>query len=229
MCAARVATERERSNSHQLSLPHKSMQMRKARIMSNKRSSVHGVGINDADYPVYITKNKAVNGKNTIISKWECHFYSTWRNLIMRSYHKPYQEKNKNYIGVTICEEWLTFSNFKRWMEAQDYEGKHLDKDLISGSHYSPETCIFIDPKVNYFIRDSRKPEGLSGACFDKARNKWISSCSSAFGKVVNLGRFNTELEAHLAWKAEKLKQAKILAATLTDARVAELLVKRYE
>ena len=196
--------------------------------MSNKRTLIFGVGINDADYPVYVTKNKLVNGKNTIISKWECHFYSVWRNMLTRCYHAKYQERNKSYIGVTACDEWLTFSNFRSWMQRQDYDGKHLDKDLLSGLVYSPATCLFIDPKVNYFIRDS-VGDGLSGACFDKNRNKWLSSCSTIFGKVAFLGRFNTELEAHLAWKAEKLKQAKILAGTLDDNRVAELLVARYQ
>lgn len=197
--------------------------------MSNQRSLIFGIGINDADYPVYVTKNKLVNGKNTIISKWECHFYSVWRNMLTRCYHAKYQERNKSYIGVTVCDEWLTFSNFKLWMISQDYDGKHLDKDLLSGLVYSPETCVFLDPKVNYFIRDSRKPEGMNGACFDKSRNKWISACVAALGGIVRLGRFNTELEAHLAWKSEKLKQAKILADTLEDKRVAELLIARYQ
>jgi hypothetical protein len=196
--------------------------------MSNQRSSIFGVGINDADYPVYVTKNKTVDGKNKVISKWECNIYSTWRNLIMRCYCKSYQAKNKNYIGVTICQEWLTFSNFRAWMVTQDYSGKHLDKDLLSGTHYSPETCIFIDPKVNYFIRDLRKPSGLSGACFDKSRNKWKADCSTAFGKKQQLGRFNTELEAHQAWKTEKHKQAQILASMQTDERVINALLTRY-
>ena len=200
--------------------------------MSNQRSLICGVGINDADYPIYVTKNKLVNGKNIIISKWECHFYSVWRNMLLRCYNKKYQERNRNYIGAAVCDSWLNFSNFRQWMITQDYEGKHLDKDLLSGILYSPETCLFIDARVNYFIRDSvtrSYPKALNGAAFDKSRNKWISNCSKAMGGVARLGRFNTELEAHLAWKAEKLKQAKILAGTLDDNRVAELLVARYQ
>jgi hypothetical protein len=196
--------------------------------MSNKRSSIFGVGINDADYPVYITKNKTINGKNKIISKWECKYYSVWRNMLLRCYSKQYQAKNKSYIGATVDPRWHSFTAFKQWMITQDHEGNHLDKDLLSGSVYSPETCLFVPPKVNYFIRDSRKNAGLSGSCFDKARNKWISSCSTAFGKVKNLGRFDTEIEAHQAWKTEKLNQAKILAATIEDQRIAEALITRY-
>lgn len=51
--------------------------------------------------------------------------------------------------GCSVCEEWLTFSNFKRWMEQQDYEGKALDKDLLVSQNktYSSETCVFV-PRI---------------------------------------------------------------------------------
>ena len=196
--------------------------------MSNQRSSVCGVGINDADYKTTIVKTKLIGGKRTTISKWECQYYSTWRNMLLRCYSEKYQNKNQSYIGVTVCDYWHVFSNFKKWMETQPHEGNHLDKDLLSGEVYSPDTCLFIPPKVNYFIRDSRKPTGLNGACFDKARNKWISACSTAFGKVKNLGRFDTEIEAHQAWKTEKAKQARLLAETIDDKRIACALIARY-
>lgn len=196
--------------------------------MSNQRTTVYGVGLNDAYYPVYITKNKTIDGKNKVISRWECPIYSMWRNMLARCYCSKYQAKNKNYIGVTVCDEWLLFSNFRKWVIGQDFKGKHLDKDLLSGCVYSPETCLFVDPNVNYFIRDAMAGKGLSGAHFEKSRQKWRADCSVAFGKRASLGRFDTEIEAHQAWKAEKLKQAKILAATVDDQRVAEALIRRY-
>jgi hypothetical protein len=196
--------------------------------MSNQRSSIFGVGINDADYPVYITKNKVIDGKNKVISRWECKHYAVWRNMLLRCYSKSYQEKNKSYIGTTVCVEWLKFSNFKSWMVQQSFDGNHLDKDLLSGDHYSPNTCLFIPPNVNYFIRDTKAMCGLSGAAYDKSRSKWISHCATAFDKVKFLGRFDTELEAHQAWKSEKLKQATILAATVDDERIADALIRRY-
>ena len=196
--------------------------------MSSKRSSIFGVGINDASYNTSIVKTKFIDGKRVTLSRWECPIYSMWRNMLARCYCAKYQAKNKNYIGVTVCSKWFVFSAFREWVATQNFSDMHLDKDLLSGVIYSPETCLFLPPKINYFIRDSRKPEGLNGACFDKSRGKWITACALADGGIKRIGRFNTELEAHQAWKAEKLNQVKILAATVDDQRIAEALVRRY-
>ncbi|MNQ56358.1 hypothetical protein D3C85_704790 [compost metagenome] len=107
-----------------------------------------------------------------------------------------------------VCEEWHLFSNFKAWMEQQDWEGKELDKDLIGdGTLYSPETCLFVDPDLNKFLLDSRKSRGrlLVGVDFCKNAGYYRARCSY-FGTSTYLGIFNTELDAHLAWVEFKTK-----------------------
>lgn len=96
------------------------------------RELVYGVGVDDLDYP---KKKLLPNGKYSF-----CPYYQRWRGMIRRCYSKAQLGKNPNYEGCTVCDEWLTFSNFKSWMEKQDWEGKELDKDLLVRGNkvYSP-------------------------------------------------------------------------------------------
>ena len=183
---------------------------------------VCGVGINDADYVV----QPLVGGKQVC-----CPYYRTWKNMLKRCYHKSYQEGHKSYTDCTVCEEWLTFSKFKSWMEKQDWKGKELDKDIlfIGNKSYSPETSVFVTDKVNLFLLDSGATRGeyLIGVYFEKKVGKFRAQCAT--GKVQrHLGYYSNELEAHLAWKSYKHKLACKLADEQTDSRVAEALRKRY-
>ena len=128
-----------------------------------KNKLVYGVGINDADYIVCIYEElPRTNGKQNQKIVWRCPFYSRWMSMLRRCYSKAYQEKQPSYKGCSVCEEWLTFSNFKSWMETQDWEGKQLDKDLLvyKNKIYSPETCVFIDQRLNTFLVKSNKTRG---------------------------------------------------------------------
>lgn len=128
-----------------------------------RRKIVYGAGINDADYQVY--RCRRVDGK--MVVDWVCPYYSRWLDMIRRCYSKKQKTKQKNYEQCTTSEEWKTFSNFKKWMEKQDWEGKHLDKDLKKPGNfvYSAETCLFIDPLINNLIIEKVKnglPRGVS-------------------------------------------------------------------
>ena len=68
------------------------------------------------------------------------------------------------------------------------------------------------------------------GVCFDKNRNKYASKVKK-FGKVVNLGRYNTVIEAFNAYKQAKEAHLKELAAkwkSQIDER-AHLALINYE
>lgn len=110
--------------------------------------TVFRFGINDSIEPVQ-TKGW-VNGvyKATL----RCPFYTKWTNMLKRCYGK--YEHYRVYDGCSVCEEWLTFSNFKAWMETQDWEGKELDKDLLfkGNREYRKDKCIFVNHSVNSFI-----------------------------------------------------------------------------
>lgn len=136
------------------------------------------------------------------------------------------------YIGCEISEEWKIFSNFKAWMETQDWVGADLDKDILFPDNklYSKDTCVFVTQNLNKFLTDSGATRGeyMIGVYWNKKAEKFHAKCRDGSDKRVNLGFFNTELEAHLAWKDCKHKLACKLAEDQSDSRVAEALRKRF-
>ena len=192
---------------------------------------IQGVGVNDADYNV--NEHDVVNGKRKIV--WQCPYYVVWSSMLVRCYSDKYQSKRPTYKDCNVCDEWVVFSNFKAWMEKQDWEGKHLDKDLLKEGNkvYSPEYCIFLDCKINSFVLDRGATRGkwLLGVSLTKDCHRFRARCSNPFtGKREHLGLFINELEAHLAWKTRKHELACQLADSeyCNDPRLAEALRTRY-
>lgn len=202
--------------------------------MNKPRKLVHGVGINDADYVVQKKETvDYVNGKPKQKQIWRCPCYRTWASMLERCYSAKFQERWPTYKGCSVSEDWLTFSVFKRWMAKQDWEGKQLDKDLLFEGNkvYGPDTCVFVSPMVNNFTTDSGAARGkwLIGVNWHKGENKFQSRCSNPFTKKRdNLGYFESEQQAHEAWRKRKLELAYELAAIQTDPRVAKSLIERY-
>lgn len=185
---------------------------------------VFGIGLNDVDYHVY----SKVNGKTVI-----CHYYATWKHMLERCYCKKYLSKKPTYEGCEVCDEWLRLSIFKKWMETQDWEGKQLDKDLLLKGNkvYSPETCIFVEKSLNSFLTENNAKRGGSLIGVSRAGyiNKFRAQCGDYFGGGKSyLGVFDSEIEAHAAWKKRKHEIACQLADLQTDERVAKALRERY-
>lgn len=191
-----------------------------------KKRLVQGVGLNDADYQV----TKRENGKIV----WICPFYQRWKSMLHRCYSENYHAKKPSYINCKVCQEWLTFSNFKSWMEKQDWKGNHLDKDIIgiNSRTYSPESCIFISAELNAFTTDSARTRGKCkiGVSYEKKLRKYRSYCSNPFnGKVECLGFFEDEGKAHNAWRLRKLELSDMLLLSgLINRKIYSALIKRY-
>lgn len=148
------------------------MQNQFVEIPSNNKSlanrkPVYGHGVNDADYVI----ERRINGKRV-----GCPIYRTWANMLERCYSDKFHVRQSTYIGCEVCDEWLTFSNFKRWMMVQDWQGKQLDKDIrVKGNKiYSPNTCLFVTKAENTI----------------EARAKHYSFISPS-GEVVNIYNLN--------------------------------------
>lgn len=153
--------------------------------------------------------------------------------MLKRSYCDKYKIKYPTYKYCIVYEGWYLFSNFKKWMEQQDWEGKQLDKDLLVRGNkvYSPETCLFVSAQVNKFLleSDANRGEYMIGCYWDKQHSKFTAVCMNPFTKLrERVGFFGEELEAHQAWLKRKLEHAYTLAALQTDERVAKALIDRY-
>ena len=196
--------------------------------MSRSKKLVSGVGVNDANYETQKFKREG----DKYINIWRCPIYDIWTGMLRRCYSETFLKKYPSYMGCQVCEDWKTFSNFKLWVEEQDFIGKCLDKDLLNRGVrvYSPETCVFISKNLNSFLVGTRKKEGrLVGA--RKVCKKYIACCNDPFlDKVVHLGTYETEVEAHLVWKAYKHKLACHVADSweISDKRIIEALKSRY-
>ncbi len=183
----------------------------------NKRKGfVYGVGVNDADYR--ISKCEVVNGKSKQV--WICPFYMYWLNMLKRCYSIAHQKARPTYIGCSVINDWLLFSNFKSWMQTQDWEGKQLDKDVLvrGNKEYGSDTCVFLDNRTNSFVNEKANsgdvlPIGVH--CKADGKFKAQGKCVSTGNKY--LGTYFTAEEAHQAWLKFKLEQAYILADRYAD------------
>jgi len=184
---------------------------------------VFGVGINDADYIVRKQINK--------ISIW-CPYYVVWYGMLKRCYSAEALNKRKTYIGCKVCDKWLMFSKFKIWMMSQNWKNKDLDKDIFRPGNkmYSPETCVFVEPKINSLMLNPKSLRGpcVKGVSFHKALNKFVARVSDR-GLCKNLGVFNTEKEACNAYLVAKSNILLREAECNTDKKVSKGLMRHAE
>jgi hypothetical protein len=156
----------------------------------NMRKLVFGVGVNDANYHVVTVTNGI---------KFTCPYYSRWASMLYRCYSEKYLVKKPSYRGCSVCDEWLTFSNFKLWMSKQDWHKKHLDKDLlIQGNKiYSGKSCLFVSPEINTLLVscNSKRGEYPQGVHFNKTAKRY-TSCCMVNGKQKHIGNYGTPEEA---------------------------------
>lgn len=186
---------------------------------------VYGVGLNDADYNV----NPSINGKRV-----SCPYYSVWSGILERCYSEKMHEKNKTYKDCTVQSDWLVFSNFKIWMESQDWIGKEIDKDLLikGNKHYSEHTCVFISSTINSFLTNCAASRGSYpiGVSWSKSKGKFVARCRNPIlKKCESLGSFKSESEAAQAWLTRKRQLANILADQQSNKIVADALRRFYE
>ena len=199
-------------------------------VKSDKEGNlVCGVGVNDSDYVTEVKKR--VGGKRVVL--WVCPFYRKWKNMLKRCYNTSYLKTRPTYQGCSVCEEWHTFSNFKKWMEQQDWEGKHLDKDLLFEGNkiYSPNTCIFVHSIVNSFVLKPKRTEKCLPSGVTARGNGFLAQCNDPFKRrKKRIGVFNTPEEAHIAWAIRKYEYAVELSESdyVSDDRVREVLLSKF-
>lgn len=166
--------------------------------------------------PKRILLGVAFNDMDNVRSAELNEFYTTWTSMLNRCYNRKRNYRNKTYEGVTVCNEWLVFSNFKKWMAEQDWRGKELDKDLIVKNNklYSPDTCCFISRELNAFLTTNKGKRNVYplGVRYRNKNKDMVSELKNCYhseisvnGKTKHLGYFDCPYAAHLAWQKYKL------------------------
>jgi hypothetical protein len=74
-----------------------------------------------------------------------CRLYRIWRGMIGRCFNKNRQA----YLyyggrGITVCKEWLTYTNFKAWAMSNGYDDSLSIERKDNDTGYCPSNCSWI-------------------------------------------------------------------------------------
>jgi len=158
-------------------------------------------------------------GQGKYSSKNNKSIYRVWVGIIQRCYGINQHKIQPTYIDCTVCDEWHNFQNFANWYEDNYYEipneSMGIDKDiLVKGNKiYSPETCVFVNTRINtLFIKcDSIRGDYPIGVIYIEDRNNYKSQCRDGKEKIF-LGNYNTSNEAFNVYKKYKERLIKRVA-----------------
>lgn len=189
-------------------------------LSKSQRKKVCNIGINDSEYlTTYIVNNKTIT----------CPYYQVWVNMLRRCYSAQSLLKRPTYIGCSVCDKWLLFSNFKLWMEKQDWVGKQLDKDLLikGNKTYSPNTCLFVTSEINNILLNSEvsNSSNFIGMTWDNRRSRYLVRCNVS-NKNVHLGHVKTQELASNLYNSFKKKHIIEVASTQNDTQLKEALIR---
>ena len=186
----------------------------------NHKHIKYGVGVNDLP-----------KMEGTVV-------YSIWSGMLRRCYSDIELRKKPSYIGVTVCDEWHSLSNFKKWFDNNYVEGYQLDKDILANGTskvYSPDTCCFIPAQLNAMLTKRDRDRGDLPLGVTKHGNKFRAHVGILGLKhqFVIGSSFDTPMEAFQAYKKHKEYEIKRRAKECFDngeinKRVYDALMK-YE
>jgi len=175
---------------------------------------IHGVGTYNTDCPTWQKTNEG---------QIRCPYYQKWMNMLARAYSDKYRTSHPTYEGVEVDKKWHLFTNFKQWMQKQEWEGKELDKDILYPNNriYSAETCIFISQELNRLMTNNKKRRGKypQGVSLQKSNKKYLAYLSID-GKNKYLGGFETIQEAEQAYIEAKIIEIERQKTKQTDYRI---------
>lgn len=175
-------------------------------------------------------------------SKKHKNAYKAWCSMIERCYSKKFQDKHKNYINHTVCDEWHNFQNFAEWYEINYYEvpNERIEVEnniLMKGNtEYCPEYSILSPQRINtLFVKmfnSLDRGDCCIGVTWNKRIGKFISQISyiDKNGNYKRMSKgFSTEEDAFLFYKNFKENYIKQVADEYYDLIPRELWKAMYE
>lgn len=119
-------------------------------------------------------------------TKFNTKVYKRWNNMISRCYNELVQQEKPSYIGCSVCEEWYSFNNYRKWYEDHEYQIKTnvmcVDKDILfkGNTEYSPSTCVIVPNYVNttVLVEEGNRSELPVGVSYNVSNSKYFVSFS---------------------------------------------------
>ena len=167
-----------------------------------KRTPVFGVGVNDSPYKI----STVINGK-----RYKCKAYLRWVDMLKRAYSKKYHKAQPTYVGVTVSDEWLAFSNFEKWYVKNSVKGFQLDKDLLNPGNktYSSDNCLFVPSSINKLIDTKIINHGLPRGVSRAKHGQPFFAQITIDSNNVWLGKYDTTESAHNSYVKAKNNEIK--------------------
>ena len=158
-----------------------------------------------------IQYNRAINDSKPL--NRDAKSYRVWKSMFNRCYSDKFHTNFPTYQDCEVCEEWYKYSNFKEWFDKHYVDGWQLDKDiLVKGNKvYSPSTCCFVPPSINYLFVKKNACRGDCPIGVTYYNEKYHSSVR-IYGKRISLGVYNNPEDAFQAYKKAKENHIKEIA-----------------
>lgn len=178
--------------------PYEHLRGQKCRkcTFENQKKLVFGKGLNDM---YNASKHKS---------------YSFWIQMLRRCYNEQKLLKEPTYRGCSVCDEWLTFSNFYNWFNNHYVKDWHLDKDILvkGNKEYSPDKCCFVPQGVNNLLTKRQNHRGNFPIGVHQTSDNGYRIIVSKEGRFSRIGKFRAIEDAFNAYKKAKEEQIKRIA-----------------
>lgn len=91
------------------------------------------------------------NKGSTIHGESKTRLYGIWGNMKKRCLNPNNNPDYKNYggRGISVCPEWLEYTNFRNWALNNGYKDNlQIDRTNNNGN-YDPSNCMFVTCEIN--------------------------------------------------------------------------------
>ena len=173
-------------------------------------------------------------GKKDIKNVHKDKSYKVWVHLLERCYSSHKLKERNAYLDCVVCEEWKTYSNFKKWFDEHYIEGWQIDKDLFSNGTkiYSPQTCCYLPAILNNALTYSHRERHCLLTTGVRVKHGRFYAAIKRYYKTKHLGVFDTIEEAINAYQVAKFKYITEITEQYKDKlepRVYEFIISKYK
>lgn len=90
-----------------------------------------------------LSKRQTTHGDSKAESRYFS-LYSSWKNMLSRCKENFAQARDYYEKGISVCEQWLNYQNFKQWaLEHEWEEGLSVDR-VANDKGYEPSNCRLV-------------------------------------------------------------------------------------